>query len=116
MECQTLDINVISAKDLKRVNLISKTCAYAIVSISGDPSGSQEQRTGVDRRGNANPTWNFPVKFNVSESAALSNRFAVTFRIRCERSLGDKDIGELHVPLSEFIRSVEDGKLIRVTY
>lgn len=107
---------MISAKDLKKVSLISKTHAYAVVSISGDPRASQQQSTTVDRRGNANPTWNFPMKFIVNESAARSNRLAVTFRIRSERSYGDKDIGELHVPLSELIWSVEDGKLQFVTY
>jgi len=111
-----LEINVISAKDLKKVNLISKTQAYAVVSFSGDQRASQQQRTAVDRSGNGSPTWNFPVKFTVDESAARSNRLSITFRIRCERALGDKDIGEVHVPLSELIGSVEDGKLKFVTY
>ncbi|KAF7149576.1 hypothetical protein RHSIM_Rhsim02G0010900 [Rhododendron simsii] len=116
MEYRSLEINVISAKDLKKVNLIGKTHAYAVVSISADPRASQQQRTAVDRSGNASPTWNFTVKFAVNESAARSNGLAVTFRIRCERRLGDKDIGEVHVPLSELIGSVEDGKSQFVTY
>ncbi|KAI8566072.1 hypothetical protein RHMOL_Rhmol02G0011200 [Rhododendron molle] len=98
MEHRSLEINVISAKDLKKVNLFSKMQAYAVVSISGEPRASQRQRTAVDRIGNASPAWNFPVKFTVEESAARSNRLAVTFRIRCERTLGDKDIGEVRKP------------------
>ncbi|XP_058201423.1 protein SRC2-like [Rhododendron vialii] len=113
MAYRRLEINVISAKDLKNVNLISKTHAYAIVSISGDPRANQQQRTAVDRSGNASPTWNFPLTFAVEESAAQSNRLGVTFRIRCERTLGDKDIGEVHVPLSELIGPTDDGELLQ---
>ncbi|KAF7150521.1 hypothetical protein RHSIM_Rhsim02G0009700 [Rhododendron simsii] len=116
MEHRSLEINVISAKDLKKVNMFSKMQVYAVVSISGEPRASQQQRTAVDRNGNASPAWNFPVKFTVDESAARSNRLSVTFRIRCERTLGDKDIGEVHVPLSELVGSIEDGKLQFVTY
>ncbi|XP_058203222.1 protein SRC2-like [Rhododendron vialii] len=116
MEHRSLEINVISAKDLKKVNLFSKMQAYAVVSISGEPRANQQQRTAVDRSGNASPAWNFPVKFTVDESAARSNRLGVTFRIRCQRTLGDKDIGEVHVPLSELIGSIEDGKLQFLTY
>ncbi|KAG5559913.1 hypothetical protein RHGRI_003268 [Rhododendron griersonianum] len=118
MACRRLEINVISAKDLKKVNLIGKMRPYAVVSISGgDPRASQPQWTAVDRSGNASPTWNYPLKFAVEESATRSNRLGVTFRIRCERTLGDKDIGEVHVPLSELNGPTEDGELVQsVTY
>ncbi|KAF7150020.1 hypothetical protein RHSIM_Rhsim02G0009600 [Rhododendron simsii] len=114
MEYRRLEINAISAKGLKKVNLISTMCPYAVISISGDPRASKEQRTAVDRSGNASPTWNSPLKFTVEESAAQSNRLGVKFRIRCERTFGDKDIGEVHVPL---IGPTEDGELLQsVTY
>ncbi|KAG5559911.1 hypothetical protein RHGRI_003266 [Rhododendron griersonianum] len=116
MAYRLLEINAMSAKDLKKVTLISKMRPYAVVSISGgDPRASQPQWTAVDRSGNASPTWNFPLKFFVEESAARSNRLGVTFKIRCER--GDKDIGEVHVPLSDLIGPTEDGELLHsVTY
>ncbi|KAF7150974.1 hypothetical protein RHSIM_Rhsim02G0010700 [Rhododendron simsii] len=117
MAYRRLQIDVISATDLKKVNLIDKTHAYAIVSISGHPKVSQQQRTAVDRSGNASPTWNFPLTFAVEESATRSNRLVVTFRIRCKRTLGDKDIGAVHVPLSELNGPTEDGELLQsVTY
>ncbi|PSS01497.1 hypothetical protein CEY00_Acc22854 [Actinidia chinensis var. chinensis] len=115
MEHRTLEINLISAKDLKNVNFISKMDVYVVSSLSGDPkSPSQQQRTAVDRNGNRNPTWNFQVRFTV-DSAAVP-RLSVAFTLRCERSLGDKDIGDVRVPLTDLIASAETGKLQFVTY
>ncbi|KAI8566068.1 hypothetical protein RHMOL_Rhmol02G0010800 [Rhododendron molle] len=117
MAYRRLEINVISAKDLKKVNLIGKTHAYAVVWLSGDLRASKQQRTAVDRSGNVSPTWNSPVEFAVEVSAARSNHLGVTFRIRCKRTLGDKDIGEVYVPLSDLIGPTEDGELLQsVTY
>ncbi|GFZ21811.1 calcium-dependent lipid-binding (CaLB domain) family protein [Actinidia rufa] len=115
MEHRTLEINVISAKDLQNVNLISKMDVYAVVSLSGEPkSPSEQQRTAVDRNGNRNPTWNFQVRFVVDQSAIP--RLSVTFTLRCERNLGDKDIGDVRVPLTDLIASAETGKLQFVAY
>ncbi|KAK3184911.1 hypothetical protein Dsin_032197 [Dipteronia sinensis] len=72
MGYKALDVNVISAKDLKDVNLITKMDVYAVVSISGD-SQKQKFKTPVKHDGGSNPTWNFPVKFNVDDSLAHQN-------------------------------------------
>ncbi|KAL6970305.1 DNA-directed RNA polymerase [Sarracenia purpurea var. burkii] len=114
MEYRSLEIKVISAKDLKNVNLISKMDVYVAVSISGDPK--TEQKTTVDRNGNTNPTWNFPMKFTVDESATRQNRLNLVFTLRCDRNLGDKDIGEVTVPVKELIGSIDEGKLQFLTY
>ncbi|KAA8548920.1 hypothetical protein F0562_000604 [Nyssa sinensis] len=114
MEYRTLDINIISAKDLKNVNLIDKMDVYVVVSISGDKR--TKQKTKVDRNGGTNPTWNFPMKFTVDESAAQQNRSTLMFTLRCERSLGDKDIGEVHVPIKELLGNIGDGKMQFVSY
>ncbi|KAG5559912.1 hypothetical protein RHGRI_003267 [Rhododendron griersonianum] len=101
------------AEGLKKVTVISKMFPYAVISISGgDPRASQPQWTAVDRSGNTSPTWNFPVKFAVEESATRSNCLAVRFRIRCKRTLGDKDIGEVHVPLSELFGPTKGAELL----
>lgn len=114
MAYRTLEINVISAEGLKHVNLISKMDVYAVVSISGDSSSAnhkqQKTRTPVDRSGGSNPTWNFPIKFTIDESLAQQNRLCVDFKLRCDRVLGDKDIGEVNVPIKELLDSPGDGK------
>ncbi|KAL5541847.1 hypothetical protein UlMin_009557 [Ulmus minor] len=104
-----LEIKVISAKDLKDVNLMTKMDVYAVVSISGD-SRKQKTKTTIDRGGGTNPTWNFPVKFTVDEASAKQNRLTVVFKLVCDRNLGDKDVGQVIVPVKELLDSAGDGK------
>lgn len=106
MEYRTLEITLQSGKDLNKVNLISKMDVYAVVSISGgDKSSKQKTRTPVDHDGDANPTWNFPMKFTVEEAALQMNRLVLDFKLVCERALGDKDVGEVSVPIKELLDS-----------
>ncbi|KAK1390478.1 C2 domain-containing protein [Heracleum sosnowskyi] len=106
MEYRTLDVNIIAAKGLKNVNLFSKLEVYAVVTISGgDPRA--KQRTQTDKINGTNPTWNFPMKFTVDEMAAQQNHLTLVITLRAERALGDKDVGEVRVPMKEIMG---DGK------
>lgn len=110
MEYRTLDINVMSARDIKDVNVFSKMDVYVVVSVTGDPRGStQKAKTEVDRAGGKNPAWNCPMKFTIPESAARQGKLALVFKLRCERSLGDRDIGEVVVPIGELMDSSPKG-------
>nr|GME12740.1 protein SRC2-like [Ipomoea batatas] len=110
MEQRTLEINVMSAKDLNKVNLISKMDVYVVVSISGgDEKSNQKAKTPVDRLGDTNPSWNSPMKFTIDEAAARQNRLNLLFKVRCDRALGDKDIGEVWVPIKELLDSPATG-------
>ncbi|XP_025012730.1 protein SRC2 [Ricinus communis] len=111
MEQRTLEIKLISAKDLKDVNLFSKMDVYAVLSISGDSQQpKQKTKTPVDHDGGINPTWNFPAKFIIIETPAQQNRLNLDIKLRCERALGDKDVGEVHVPIKELLDSINgDG-------
>ncbi|XP_028783944.1 protein SRC2-like [Neltuma alba] len=111
MEYLPLELTIISAKDLQDVNLFSKMDVYAVVSISGDAYQNQKAKTPVDRDGGTSPTWNFPMKFNVNESAARQNRLSIEIKLKSERSMaGDKDIGVVHVPVKELLDNTGDGK------
>lgn len=101
MEYRALDLTIISAKDLKNVNLFSKMDVYAVVSLAGDPRTIQ--RSPVDAGTGKNPSWNFPARFSLDESALQANRLVLHFVLRCDRSLGDKDVGEVHVPVKELL-------------
>ncbi|KAL2530596.1 Calcium-dependent lipid-binding (CaLB domain) family protein [Forsythia ovata] len=106
MEQRILEINSMAGKDLNKVNIITKMAVYAVVSISGgDKKSKQTTKTPVDRDGDTNPTWNFPMKFTVEEAALRQERLTLDFKLVCERALGDKDIGEVHVPIKEFLHS-----------
>ncbi|CAK7333155.1 unnamed protein product [Dovyalis caffra] len=116
MDQRTLEINVISARDLKDVNYISKMDVYAVVSISGNDSKQQPKqkaKTPIDRAGGKNPTWNFPKKFTIPEIPLAENRLNLVFKLKCERALGDKDIGEVNVPIKELLDSAGDGKSMK---
>ncbi|KAL6522827.1 hypothetical protein OROHE_016674 [Orobanche hederae] len=116
MEYRTLDITIQYARDLNKVNLFTKMAVYAVVSISGgDNNSKQETRTPVDRAGGDNPTWDFPMKFTVEEAALQNNALALEFKLVCKRTLGDKDVGGVRVPIKELLDSTAkptgtDGK------
>ncbi|XP_062230442.1 protein SRC2-like [Phragmites australis] len=103
MAQRTLELTLISAKDLKEVNLLSKMEVYAVVSLAGDPRS--RQRIQADRTGGRNPTWNATLRFTVPASGAGS----LHVLLRAERSLGDRDVGEVHIPLSELLSGAPDG-------
>lgn len=106
MESRNLEITLQSAKDLASVNLFTKMDVYAVVSISGgDKNSKQKTKSPVDHDGDANPTWNFSMRFTVDEAALQMNRLTLDFKLVCERALGDKDVGEVCVPLKELIDS-----------
>ncbi|KAG9143452.1 hypothetical protein Leryth_016448 [Lithospermum erythrorhizon] len=105
MEQRTLEITIISAKDLNKVNLITKMDVYAVVFISGDSNSKQKFKTPVDKDGGNNPTWNFTVKFTIDEAAAQQNGLSLVLKLKSERVLGDKEIGEVRVPIKELLDS-----------
>ncbi|NP_001308372.1 Protein SRC2 [Zea mays] len=99
-----LELTLISAKDLKDVNLLSKMEVYAVASLSGDPRS--RQRIQADRAGGRNPTWNATLRFAVPATGASSSLHIL---LRAERALGDRDVGEVHIPLSELLSGAPDG-------
>lgn len=110
MEHRSLEINLQSAMDLKKVNLFSKMDVYAVVSISGgDMNQIQKTKSPVDHDGDANPTWNFSMKFTVDEALMQADRLRLDFKLVCQRALGDKDVGEVNVPLKELFDSHSNG-------
>ena len=76
---------------------------YAVAYISGAGNPDQKQKTHVDKDGDSNPTWNYQMKFKIDESAALQNRLTLVVKIKTEGMFGDKDLGEVHVPIKELL-------------
>ncbi|XP_038891256.1 protein SRC2 [Benincasa hispida] len=109
MECRTLDINIKRAKGLKNVNLFSTMDVYAVVSISGDPRGKSKQKTPVAKDGGTDPHWNYPMKFTIDEAAAQSNRLNLKIKLVSDRSLGDKKIGKVIVPIKQLLDESAKG-------
>lgn len=117
MEYRTLELNIISAKDLKDVNLFSKMDVYAVVSVSGDTHHPQSATTNVHKDGGTSPTWNFPMKFTVNESLIQQNRLSLEVKLVSHRTLaGATVIGTVHVPLKELLDNDGGDSLRQVSY
>ncbi|RZC79993.1 hypothetical protein C5167_042568 [Papaver somniferum] len=102
MEYRPLEVTIISAKDIKDVNLFSKMDVYVLASIDGDPR--TEKKTPVDHDGGKNPSWNFTMNFSIDESLAKQNRLILILQLKSEKTLGvDRDVGEVHVPIKELL-------------
>ncbi|RWR95306.1 C2 calcium-dependent membrane targeting [Cinnamomum micranthum f. kanehirae] len=99
MAYRPLDLTLISAKDLKDVNLFSKMDVYAVATLSNDPRS--KQRTSVDKDGGKSPTWNFPMKFFIP--TANPDGLVLHIQLKSERTLGDRDVGEVHIPIKELL-------------
>ncbi|XP_010413249.1 PREDICTED: protein SRC2 homolog [Camelina sativa] len=111
METKSLQIKVMSAKGLKKV---SKMDVFVAVKLSGDPkcSDHREQRTQVARNSGTTPKWsNDFMKFPIDQTLAEANRLVITFKIKREqRGSGEKDIGEVHVPVKELLDHLGNDK------
>jgi hypothetical protein len=106
---QVLEVTLISAKDLKRVTLFSKMRVYAVASISGGDPRLPTHRTYADREGGRNPMWQAPLRFTippVPDPRAL----ALHVLLRAERAFGDRDVGEVFVPVRDLAAAAAPGR------
>ncbi|KAL0005525.1 hypothetical protein SO802_013086 [Lithocarpus litseifolius] len=106
MECKVLDITINSAKDLQDVNLFFKMQVYAVVSIQDYnliKDDTCTQITPIDKDCGPNPEWNFPMKFCVNTFASQLNRLILVVELKADKKLGNKDIGEVQVPVKELL-------------
>ncbi|VVA90573.1 unnamed protein product [Arabis nemorensis] len=108
MECRTLDLTIISAEDLKDIQLIGKQDLYAVVSINGD--ARTKQKTKVDKDCGTKPKWKHQMKLTVDDTAARENRLTLVFEIVADRPIaGDKPVGEVSVPVKELLDQNKSG-------
>ncbi|CAN6328505.1 unnamed protein product [Urochloa humidicola] len=109
MACRTLELTLVSARDLRSVNLVSKMEVYAVAYLAGDPRAAQ--RVPTDRSGGRNPTWNHTVLITVPASAAAgAGCGGVRVLLRAERALGgDRDVGEVLLPLLDVLAGAGEG-------
>ncbi|KAJ4915050.1 soybean protein regulated by cold-2 [Raphanus sativus] len=108
MECRPLDLTIISAEDLKDVQLIGKQDLYAVVSINRD--ARTKQKTKVDKDCGTKPKWRHQMKLTVDDAAARDGRLALVVEIVADRPIaGDKPVGEVSVPVKELLDQNDGG-------
>ncbi|KAL6657159.1 hypothetical protein ACP70R_004939 [Stipagrostis hirtigluma subsp. patula] len=100
MAHRVLEVTLLSAKNLKMVNLFTRMEVYAVVTISGDPL--TRQCTQPDPYGGRYPCWNATFRFDVPPTATAATG-CLHVLLRTERALGDRDVGEVIVPLADIL-------------
>ncbi|MFS8002864.1 putative C2 domain-containing protein [Helianthus anomalus] len=111
MDYRILDLILVCAKGLKKSSFIGRMDVYAVASISGTTGKIQKLRTTVDKNGDTDPTWNFPMKFIIDEPAALQNNHILVVKIKAARIFRGKNLGEVHVPIKDLLDGVKvEGK------
>lgn len=112
MEPSSIELKIISCKDLKNFNFFQKLTIYTLVYIHStdtkrklDEKQAQEQKTCTDKEGNENPEWNQVMKFSLSwVSIHDCDDLFLHFEFRHDGLIiGDKLIGEVRVPLKDLI-------------
>ncbi|CAN6351262.1 unnamed protein product [Urochloa humidicola] len=108
MACRTLELTLVSARDLRSVNLVSKMEVYAVAYLAGDPRA--RQRVPTDRAPHGrDPTWNHTVRITVPASGPRCGTVRVL--LRAERALGgDRDVGEVLLPLPDVLDGAAGGR------
>lgn len=67
--------------------------------LSTDPRS--KQRTLTDREGTKNPIWNSTLKFTLPANPDETSMLNVM--LRADRSLRDREVGEVHITLKEIL-------------
>ncbi|GLT90237.1 hypothetical protein SLE2022_081800 [Rubroshorea leprosula] len=101
MECRTLEITLIFAKDLEDVNVDSKMDVDAVLIINDEPQ--TKQKIPVDKDCGSNPKWNYTMTFTAEEAAANWKRLELVICLVSDRLFGDIVAGELLVPINGFL-------------
>jgi hypothetical protein len=105
MAHRVLELTLVSASDLKDVNMFSHMEVYAIASVYGDPL--TRQCTHTDRCGGRYPEWHETLRFSVPPTAAAASAAGSYLHVllRTERALGfdHRDVGEVLVPVADLL-------------
>ncbi|XP_047975154.1 protein SRC2-like [Salvia hispanica] len=96
---RNFQINLVAANNLENVRRFGEMKVYAKVSLNEETGTTK--KTNVDTVGGLNPRWNFPVGYTISESAFTGQQGAVqvVVKLYCDRTLGDKCLGEVRIPI-----------------
>lgn len=101
MEARGMELTLISARDLKKPSMLSKTKAYAVAWISNDQKN--RQRTPVDKNNGNDPNWNHAMKFTLHEAALQQGHLLLEIVVYANSTFGDKEIGRISIPVNEFL-------------
>ncbi|CAM6108471.1 unnamed protein product [Calypogeia fissa] len=105
MEERTLELNVISAQNLKKVKNFGHQSCYAV----GYISSSDKKSTKVDKEGGTNPTWNAKLTLSCDEKLLQRGRSHITVDIYSHGTFGNKLVGTSKISLLEIGKQAATG-------
>lgn len=104
-EERSLEFNIVSANDLKKVNTFGKQSCFVVVYVNS----SQKTQTKVDRVGGRNPSWNSRLNVACDERTLIKSGSYVTVEIYCAGRITNKLLGTVTIPLNEVGRDGKSG-------
>ncbi|XP_047307161.1 protein SRC2-like [Impatiens glandulifera] len=105
MDCRKFDITLIAANDLEVVRKVFKMKVHARISIGSNPE--TEKWTPPDKHGEANPAWNYTVKYTIGEAMVRHYGTMLVIKLYCRRKLGDKYVGEIHAQMKDLFEHAQ---------
>ncbi|KAH6782712.1 hypothetical protein C2S51_008005 [Perilla frutescens var. frutescens] len=107
MEGREFEVTLVSAQNLPDIRSLGQMKVYAEVSLNGIPETTM--KSDVDERGKTNPTWSFVTGYTVSEAAVQLPGINLVVKLLCKRTLGDKLVGEVKIPLKNLFDVARDS-------
>ncbi|KAG6548515.1 hypothetical protein Mapa_010003 [Marchantia paleacea] len=103
-EERTLELNIVSAVDLKKVKTLGEQHCYVVAYVYGN----QQKATKADQTGGLNPVWNATLTLTCDEQLLHSHDSFLTVEIHSHGTLRNKLVGSVAVPLHELL--ARDGQ------
>ena len=103
-------------RNIHHVHQLRKMNLFALVSIWDNNnnlcSRSSQEKTSIDSVGNTKPKWNFHVTFNIDITRAQENHLALVVKFKSRWIIGDRDIGEVCVPITELLEGFGNANAV----
>ncbi|XP_047962304.1 protein SRC2 homolog [Salvia hispanica] len=87
---------------------------YAEVSLNGEPQ--TRIRTTVDMAGETNPKWDLQLNYAINKVSLHEPGLVVVVKLYCQRTLGDKYIGQVKIPVMGLLDSRRDEAEIEASF
>ncbi|KAL2520051.1 Uncharacterized protein Fot_23974 [Forsythia ovata] len=105
MDCRRLEIIIISANNLPKVEDLK---VYAKVSVAG--KSETEWRTPVDITGGTNPQWKYKISYTVEEEVVQHHGVDLNIKLYSEQKFKDKYVGEVKLSLKKLFDEKDSGE------
>jgi hypothetical protein len=126
MDLSSIELKVISARDLKGFNFFQKLSVYAVVRLVNEEVKKkpeqqqlQRQKTPADRVGDRNPEWNHEMHFDLKDLLLPDdcNNLFLRFDLRSEGIVFGNNVGEVQVPVfKDLVDDESNGAMRFVSY